>query len=135
MTLERQRELLTAARGHLARGWLAHMLWLPSDGQFGTGPVCAIGALYRAIGVDLNASFTIDVVTVLSERLGRETTVLYPQYIRHGYGYVLVNNDHGQAAILEVFDRAIARLEAELNPKLDLQAAAAAVDEPELVAV
>lgn len=123
MTLERQYEILTNARGHLAKGWMHHRLWGSHDSRYGTGEVCALGAIYRSGSVlefpedDLGPQ-TMPPSHPLQIRMQKASFRLFPEMEDNPYNFVGVNNCLGQAAILAVFDAAIQELETEISQKL-----------------
>lgn len=116
MTLERQLEILKNARGHLQKGWIPFHLWGMSDSRYGNGPVCAQGAIYRATSAE-EASIG-DFPEGVHNRMCDASAVLFPEYGYSVFPYVDINNFCGQAAVLRVFDRAIAQLESELPVRI-----------------
>ena len=121
MSKSRQLEILTTARGHLAKGWVPYALYADGN-RFSDSAVCANGAIFRACSLEeyyyAGSAIFEPIIHEIMALMNLMACNRYPSFndFHNGMDYsgmrhVLINNLLGQQAALELFDDAIRTLE------------------------
>lgn len=120
-------EVLKAARQLISNpaNWCTHALAMTPSGD--TVDVlyekatrfCALGALYKTVGVH---NHHLDAVQEEAMALEHQVDSIYAVVEGFPHGLVTVNNCRGHQAVLDLFDKTIARLEAAADSGPTIQA-------------